>query len=135
MPSGRVGIDLVPFERVRQLTADAGEPVLRRMLSEAETALCRRATGWDIAGVAGRLAAKEAVFKTLRTRGQPLPWLGIEILKDDGGAPFVRFSGRAAQLARDAGIEQVDVSITHDEPYAVAVAFGTTGATAQQVEE
>ncbi|KJK56577.1 DNA-binding protein [Saccharothrix sp. ST-888] len=121
---GRVGIDLVPFGRVRQLTAGGDGAALRRMLSEAEIALCRPESGWDIAGVAGRLAAKEAVFKTLRVPGQVLPWLGIEILKDGGGWPVVRLTGRAAQLARDAGIEQVDVSITHDEPFAVAVAFG-----------
>ncbi|WP_035794599.1 holo-ACP synthase [Kitasatospora mediocidica] len=126
MPAGRVGVDLVPFARVRRLTVDgdAGATVLRRMLSEAEIALCHPGAGWDVAGIAGRLAAKEAVFKTLRARGQTLPWLGIEILKDDAGAPVVRFSGRAAELVQDAGIEQIDVSITHDEPFAVAVAFG-----------
>jgi holo-[acyl-carrier protein] synthase len=124
MLGGRVGIDLVPFDRVRELVRPGGAPTLGRMLSTEELRLSHSATGPDIAGIAGRLAAKEAVFKLFRAFGQPLPWLGIEILKADGGWPVVRLAGRAASLARDAGIEHIEVSITHDDPCAVAVAFG-----------
>ncbi|WP_240468061.1 holo-ACP synthase [Streptomyces dangxiongensis] len=118
---GRVGIDMVPFDRVRELVRD--EPLLARMLSEEEIRLCRGDTGPDVPGIAGRLAAKEAVFKLFHTAGQTLPWRGIEILTADGGRPVVRLAGRAAELARRAGIEHIAVSITHDEPCAVAVAF------------
>ncbi|MEU0251398.1 holo-ACP synthase [Streptomyces sp. NPDC006184] len=123
MRHGRVGIDLVPFGRVREMAGRDNGAALARMLSEEEMRLSRTAGGPDIAGIAGRLAAKEAVFKLFRVPRQTLPWLGIEILKGDGGWPVVRLSGRAADLARDAGFEHIEVSITHDEPCAVAVAF------------
>ncbi len=125
MIAGRVGVDLVPFGRVREMLSAERESPLPRMLSGEEMDLSRQATGPDLAGIAGRLAAKEAVFKLFRVPGQTLPWLGIEILKDGGGWPVVRLSGRAADLAREAGIEHIEVSITHDEPCAIAVAFCT----------
>ncbi|UQA94124.1 holo-ACP synthase [Streptomyces halobius] len=130
--NGRVGIDLVPFGRVREMAERENGLALPRMLSEEEMRLSRTAGVPDIAGIAGRLAAKEAVFKLFRARGQTLPWLDIEILKADGGWPVVRLSGRAAELARTAGFQHIEVSITHDEPCAVAVAFcaGAPGADA-----
>lgn len=122
--AGRVGIDLVPFSRVRELVRD--EPMLARVLSAAEMRLSQGESGPDIPGIAGRLAAKEAVFKLFHAPGQTLPWRGIEILTAEGGWPVVRLGGRAAELARSAGIDDIAVSITHDDPCAVAVAF-TTG--------
>jgi holo-[acyl-carrier protein] synthase len=119
--TGRVGIDMVPFGRVRDLVRDPS--LLTRMLSPEEIRLTHRDTGPDIPGIAGRLAAKEAVFKLFHAAGQTLPWRGIEILTADGGHPVVRLAGRAAELARQAGIEDISVSISHDEPCAVAVAF------------
>ncbi|WP_030611162.1 holo-ACP synthase [Streptomyces achromogenes] len=126
MPPGRVGIDLVPFARVSRLLTPEAEPVLPRMLSQEELGLCVTRTGPDIPGIAGRLAAKEAVFKLFHAAGQPMPWLGIEILKENGGRPVVRLSGRAARLARDARVGHIEVSIAHDDPFAVAVAFCDT---------
>ncbi|MFF4215589.1 holo-ACP synthase [Streptomyces nondiastaticus] len=118
----RVGVDLVPLTRVQAMT-DAGDDArLRRMLTPAEIALSRFPTGWDLHGVAGRLAAKEAVFKLLHVPGRPLPWQSIEILKSPGEWPCVRLSGPAHRWAADAGIEAVDVSISHEELFAVAVA-------------
>lgn len=119
--SGRVGIDLVPFARVHEMVRD--ERLLTRVLSTAELRLCRDDRGPDIPGIAGRLAAKEAVFKLFHAPGQTLPWRGIEILTAEGGWPVVRLGGRAAELARHAGIDHIAVSITHDDPCAVAVAF------------
>ncbi len=94
---------------------------LDRMLSATELGLCR-GVEFDVAGVAGRIAAKEAVFKLFRATRGALPWPTIEILKGAGGWPEVELSGRAAALAEQARIEQISVSITHDGPYAVAVA-------------
>ncbi|MCA1219636.1 holo-ACP synthase [Streptomyces sp. 8L] len=119
--AGRVGIDMVPFGRVRDLVRDG--PLLARMLSPEEIELSHGTEGPDIPGIAGRLAAKEAVFKLFHAPGQTLPWRGIEILTADGGWPVVRLAGRAAELAERAGIEDISVSITHDDPCAVAVAF------------
>jgi len=115
---------MVPLARVRELVRPGGEPVLSMMLTAQECRLCCcDEQEPDVAGIAGRLAAKEAVFKLFHAPGQTLPWRGIEILTAAGGWPVVRLGGRAAELARRAGIDDIAVSITHDEPCAVAVAF------------
>ncbi|WP_433260035.1 4'-phosphopantetheinyl transferase superfamily protein [Actinosynnema sp. CS-041913] len=119
MPIGRIGVDIVPLDRVRGLIAGVA---LRRMLSESEFRLSSTSDGLDPSGIAGRIAAKEAVFKLFHVSGQPMPWLTTEILKGPGGWPEVRLSGRAARLAERAGIRHIAISITHDESCAIAVA-------------
>ncbi|NBH03206.1 holo-ACP synthase [Amycolatopsis sp. SID8362] len=122
MPTKRIGIDVVPLSRVRELVGPDSGPALRRMLSPAELLNTSTPDGPDMAGIAGRLAAKEAVFKLFHVGGQPVPWLSTEVLKDDGGWPVVRLSGRAARLAAEAGLGEIEISITHDDAYAIAVA-------------
>jgi holo-[acyl-carrier protein] synthase len=119
MSIGRIGVDVVPLGRVRGLI---DSPALRRMLTDCELRLSSTSDGVDASGVAGRIAAKEAVFKLFHVSGQPMPWLTTEILKGPGGWPEVRLSGRAALLAERAGIGHIAISITHDESYAIAVA-------------
>ncbi|MFJ4872234.1 holo-ACP synthase [Streptomyces sp. NPDC088757] len=150
-----IGVDLVPLSRVRDLLAtgsgtgpsthtgtgpgtDSGTdadpdpgsgpaPLLTRLLSGEELAASRTPDGApDPSGIAGRLAAKEAVFKLLGSVGRPVPWQGIEVLRGPGGRPGVRLTGRAAELARTAGIGPIDVSISHDADFAIAVAAATT---------
>ncbi|MEU5693156.1 4'-phosphopantetheinyl transferase superfamily protein [Actinosynnema sp. NPDC020468] len=120
---GRIGVDVVPLDRARRLI---GEPALRRMLSADELLLSSTSDGVDAAGVAGRLAAKEAVFKLFHATGETMPWLHTEILRGAGGWPEVRLHGRAARLAAEAGIEHITVSITHDDACAIAVAAAVT---------
>ncbi|MFF7848880.1 holo-ACP synthase [Streptomyces sp. NPDC007910] len=134
-----IGVDLVPLSRVRDLlgpvpgtgtgsgTAPGAAALLRRFLSVEELAVSRTPDGApDPSGIAGRLAAKEAVFKLLGSVGKPVPWQGIEVLRGPGGRPGVRLSGRAAELARTAGVGPIDVSISHDAGFAIAVAATTT---------
>ncbi|MET8499266.1 holo-ACP synthase [Streptomyces microflavus] len=122
-----IGVDLVPLARVGELLDPDIGPVLRRFLSTEELAASRTPDGApDRAGIAGRLAAKEAVFKLLGAVGRPVPWQGIEVLRGPGGRPGVRLSGTAAELAQHAGLGPIDVSISHDAGFAIAVAAATT---------
>ena len=127
MTRPRVGVDLVPFTRVEKLLQPDAERRLRRFLSADELAASRTGAGTpDLTGIAGRLAAKEAVFKLLGAVGRPVPWQGIEVLRAPGGRPWIRLSGRAAEWARTAGLGPIDVSISHDGGFAVAVAAATS---------
>lgn len=111
-------MDLVPLSRVAALLSPGSGPAIERMLTAEERELC----AGDAAGTAGRLAAKEAVFKLFGSSGAPLPWHSIEILREPGGRPLLRLTGRAAHLAGQAGLGPIDVSISHDGGWAVAVA-------------
>lgn len=69
--------------------------------------------------LAGRFAAKEAVLKLLgKGLLQGMPPRDICVDRGPGGAPTIRFAGRAAELAPS----PVAVSITHKEDVAAAVA-------------
>ncbi|MFE4973260.1 holo-ACP synthase [Kitasatospora sp. NPDC056651] len=122
-PAGwaNLGMDIVSAGRVRELIGEHGEPFLARLLTEGELADCRTADGINVLAVCGRIAAKEAAFKTLRVADSILPWLDIEVRKAPGGWPLIELHGRAARLAADAGISGITVSISHDVDYAVAV--------------
>lgn len=111
-------MDLVPLSRIAELQDPSSGPAIDRMLTEEERELC----AGDAAGTAGRLAAKEAVFKLFGSAGAPLPWRSIEILRAPGGRPLLRLTGRAARLAEEVGLGPVDISISHDGGWAVAVA-------------
>lgn len=63
---------------------------------------------------AGRFAAKEAVVKALGTGfAGNITWRGIEILRRENGAPQVRLSGEALAFAKELGITDWFISISH----------------------
>ena len=105
-----LGIDVVDLARFR--AALARTPALEtRLFTAGEREHCR-ARADPVLHLAGTLAAKEAVIKSLRL-GSLAAWAGrVEILRGPDGSPFGRVAGR-----------EVAVSISHDGPVAVAVAF------------
>ncbi|WP_030611059.1 holo-ACP synthase [Streptomyces sclerotialus] len=115
-------MDIVSVTRVRRLLDEHGEDFFTRMLVPSELADCRTSTGLDVLSLCGRIAAKEAAFKTLRVRNRFLPWLDIVVQRADGGWPLVDLRGAAGRMAAASGIAQITVSISHDVDYAVAVA-------------
>ncbi|MEU9703474.1 holo-ACP synthase [Streptomyces sp. NPDC047981] len=117
-----LGMDIVSVTRVRRLLAEYGETFFERMLTPGELADCRTSTGLDLLSLCGRIAAKEAAFKTLRVRGRFLPWTDIVVRRSEGGWPLVELRRSAAEMAAATGITEITVSISHDVDYAVAVA-------------
>jgi len=75
--------------------------------------------------VAGRVAAKEAVMKVIGEGWPAVSWTDIEVLPGASGRPVVSLSGRAREFAAAAGLDVLDVSITHDGDLAIAAALGT----------
>ena len=71
--------------------------------------------------LAGRFAAKEAVLKLLGTgwRGK-IAWTDIEIVNNPLGQPIVEITGEVKNIAQQAGIEQITLSITHTANFAIA---------------
>ncbi|MDA5284862.1 holo-ACP synthase [Streptomyces sp. NPDC054904] len=118
-----LGMDIVSVTRVRRLLAAYGEDFFQRMLTPGELADCRTSIRLDVLGLCGRIAAKEAAFKALRTRTATfLPWLDIVVRRSEGGWPLVELHGAAAAMAAASGVAGVSVSISHDVDYAVAIA-------------
>ncbi len=116
------GTDIVSVARVDKLIADHGLRFLQRWFTPAEIEYCglKARPGQHFAA---RLAAKEAVVKALRSPWHgPVPWRGVEIVHDECGAPVARLSGAVLEAAGRLGIDAVQVSLSHCEEYATAVA-------------
>jgi holo-[acyl-carrier protein] synthase len=114
------GIDIVSIERVRVLVQRAGERFLHRWFSDEEVAYCT-ARARPAMHLAARLAAKEALVKSLRTAWNgPVLLHDITVISDQAGAPSLRLAGRAAEIAKKAGITGLHVSLSHDGDSAIA---------------
>ncbi|MEU0073772.1 4'-phosphopantetheinyl transferase superfamily protein [Streptomyces sp. NPDC006332] len=122
-----LGMDIVSVKRVHRLLTEYGEDFFGRMLDPGELADCTTSQGLDLLSLCGRIAAKEAAFKTLRVQGRFLPWRDIVVRRSDGGWPLVELRRRAARMAAESGITDITVSISHDVDYAVAVAAPILG--------
>ena len=72
-----------------------------------------------------RFAAKEAVYKVLRTGwSSGLGFKDVEVLRDPAGAPSARLSPTAQAWASQRGISRVLLSLSHSGPWAIAQAVG-----------
>lgn len=123
-PSIRVGIDVVTVADIVESLAVHGDRYLERVYTPHELDCSR--TGADGAyapeALAARFVAKEAVVKVLRPTGGRPEWRSIEIRRGDGGWCEIRLTGRAADLAEEAGIRDVSISLSHEPTVAAAVA-------------
>jgi len=118
------GIDLADQSRMEKLRQRHGDRFLRRVFTAREQEYCRRYR-LQAERLAGRFAVKEAVMKMLGTGWQGgIAWTDIETVNDELGRPEVRLSGKVEQLARQLGIEQISVSITHTKGLALASVVG-----------
>ena len=127
----RVGMDLVSVDDVAASVAHFGDRYVTRIYTSHEIATCRergagRAGGDALAveSLAARFAAKEAVMKVLRPADVQVDWRSIEVHRMTGGWCEIRLSGRAAELAADAGIAELTVSLSHESAVAGAVVVG-----------
>ncbi|MFH1128658.1 MAG: holo-ACP synthase [Candidatus Omnitrophota bacterium] len=110
------GVDITEVRRLRQAIEKWGNDFLHRVFTkeELENAKTR---GSLYQHLAGRFAAKEAVFKALGDKH--LNWQDVEILNDKEGKPScVILNGRGKKI-------NVHISISHIKNYAVANAIIT----------
>jgi holo-[acyl-carrier protein] synthase len=115
-----LGIDIIRVGRIRGTLARFGARFSNRVLTPSE----RRYVRDRPETFAGRWAAKEAVSKVLGLGVRGIGWQEIEVERLPTGQPAVRLHGRAAARAEQLGMERIAVSISHEDEYAVAIAFG-----------
>lgn len=123
MSRQRIGIDVVPLERIRQSLEAEPSKYAARFLTQSESLYCQGPR--IIERLAGRIAAKEAVMKLLGDGWPNVAWTDIEVISS-GKRPKVNLSGKALTLATSLALDRdsLDVSITHDGGLAIAVATG-----------
>lgn len=101
-----------------------GDHFLERCFTAAEIEYARRHRDAAVR-FAGRWAAKEAVVKVLGTGFvKGITFHDIEIVPLPSGQPSVLMSGGAGEIAAQAGITSIQLTISHAREYATATAIG-----------
>ena len=118
----RVGFDLASVAAVEdELRAPSRDRYLTRVYTEREIADCTTDFGVRAERLAARFAAKEAMIKVLPHSEVGFSLRDIEAVRGPSGKIDIELTGVAAQLAQDAGILKLSVSLTHESGLAGAV--------------
>src|SRR5690349_4150339 len=106
-----LGLDLIDLEHFAMHYGSDDPDLLGRCFTPGE--LEAVGDGIDrLARLAGRFEVKEAVFKALGGSAD-ISHLDIETISDSEGAPQLRLSGPAQELAAARGVGRWFVSISH----------------------
>ena len=118
-----VGTDIVEIPRIGKMIARHGEHFLTRVYTDEEIRYCQRRKE-SFQHFAGRWAAKEAVMKTLGTGfSRGVGWRDIEVCSSRSGQPSIALHGGAREIALQAGIAEILITISHCRAYATATAL------------
>ena len=107
-----VGIDVVDIARF-QASLERTPGLLERVFTERER-------GLQIASLAARFAAKEAVGKALGNPGD-LSWQDAEVCSEPNGRPYLVVGGGVAARAKELGVTRWHLSLSHDAGIASAM--------------
>ncbi|OLA37667.1 holo-ACP synthase [Phascolarctobacterium succinatutens] len=113
-----VGCDIIEIERIAR--AIKSESFIRRVFTAEEAAYCQRRGQQAAASFAARFAAKEAVLKALGTGLREGSLQEIAVDNDGLGKPLVQLSGHFAMLAKQLGVKNIQISLSHSRDFAVA---------------
>ena len=120
-----LGIDLVKSERIKDAVTKWNKRFLDRIFTppEQEYAFAHRSPYLHLAG---RFAVKEAVLKALGTGwSKGVRWTEITVINESAeggmsGRPRVEVTGTVKSLMDKRGVQDIQVSISHDTDYSIA---------------
>lgn len=116
-----LGVDIVEVSRIERLSER--DRFLTRIFTDVEIEYLE-SKSFNAHTIAGMLAAKEAVAKAFKTGiSIELVFKSIEILHNADGSPYVNELNHDIQsLLKDKKAKAIEINISHDGNYAVAVA-------------
>jgi holo-[acyl-carrier protein] synthase len=114
------GIDIAEVPRIAESIQRFGDRFLRRVFTEGEIQYCQ-AKANRVERYAARFAAKEAAMKALGTGwSHGVRWRDIEVVRQPGGRPTIRFHGKAQEFASRMNARNVALSLSHTPEQAIA---------------
>ncbi len=124
VPRIKIGTDICQIDRVSSVYKKYKNRFLKRVLTENEIKYVTSNKKNLISRLAGRYAAKEATSKVLGTGLRGVYFKEIEILREPSGAPKMVLHKRAKLKAKEKGLENFEVSISHERDFAIAIVIG-----------
>jgi len=119
----RTGVDLVEIERFENAAARHAARFLDRVFTRREL----EEVGGNMASLAARFAAKEAVAKALGTGIGAVGWHEVEILRGPERQPTLTLHGEAARLAETLRLDSWSLSLSHSRTHAIAFVVAMSG--------
>jgi len=116
MPILRTGVDLVEIDRFTIAYQRYGERLLERLFTSTE----RAENGKNMASLAARFAAKEAVTKAFGTGIGHITWHDIEICRGARGEPILHLYNIAERTAAEQHLDTWSISLSHSQNLAIA---------------
>jgi holo-[acyl-carrier protein] synthase len=119
-----IGLDIVEIPRLRQAVEKRGRVFLNKVFTKRELKDCRGKKKGQWASLAGRWAAKEAVYKAVGGFWKgPAPHNQVEIYAGPSGQPLVRLLPGIKKSLAKCSIQNIQISISHEREIAAAVAI------------
>lgn len=110
------GVDITEVRRLRQAVEKWQDSFLEKVFTQEELENAKK-RGSIYQHLAGRFAAKEAIFKAMGDR--TLSWQDVVVLNKEDGSPYCKIlNGKGKGL-------NIHISISHVKTYAVACAIIT----------
>src|SRR5262249_7572309 len=114
------GVDIAEVARITGAVDRFGERFLKRVFTPEEI---RYSTSKANAAerLAARFAAKEAAMKAIGTGlRHGVTWQDVEVVRQPGGRPGLRLTGKAADFAAALGCKKIHLSLSHTVEHAIA---------------
>lgn len=119
-----IGIDIIDVGRIRSAVT-RHESFLKKIYTPEEIRMTPRGE-FRFQELAGRFAVKEAFFKAIKTgwrRG--VTFSDVIVLNEPSGAPYIKLTGRAKDVAEQLGATEIFVSISHTVELATGIVIIT----------
>jgi holo-[acyl-carrier protein] synthase len=113
-----IGVDVVDIERFRR-SLERTPSMRTRLFTPAELDYVAPQAD-PTPSLAARFAAREAVMKSMGLGLGAFGFHEVWVERQDSGAPFLRITGRALELAEEAGVGRWHLSLTHSDLVAAA---------------
>lgn len=119
-----IGIDLVDVRRIEDAVTKR-KNFLERIYTQEEIKTNPRGE-FRFHELAGRFAVKEAFFKAIKSgwrRG--VTFSDVIVLNEPSGAPYIKLTGKAKEIAESLGVGNIFVSISHTDDLATGLVIIT----------
>lgn len=118
-----IGMDIVEVTRIEKALQKSPASFIDKLFTDSEKAYCL-SQACPAIHFAARFAAKEAVSKALGTGiGSSLHWKEIEVLRNHLHAPSIRLHNTSNHFAKEHGITEILITLSHTSHYAAATAL------------
>ncbi|MGE3322992.1 MAG: holo-ACP synthase [Phycisphaerales bacterium] len=115
------GVDLVEVARIEAMVGAHGSRFLDRCFTKDEQLYAQSQPRRRFEHLAARFAAKEAGMKALGTGLRDgITWHDFAVERHATGAPHLRVTARAREIAQSLGIQQWVLSLSHTRGLAIA---------------